>query len=96
MHVLKAQDDHTTVKVQRTPPFVILLTLLSTIGGFLFGYDTGVVSGATLPIADKFKLNTFEKELFVSITGKLFNSSRYLNCLIHLFEVLIVKWLAQF
>ena len=49
---------------------VFLLTMLSAIGGFLFGYDTGVVSGAMLQIADdpRINLDTVWTELIVSVT----------------------------
>ena len=49
---------------------VFLLTILSAIGGFLFGYDTGVVSGAMLQIADdpRINLDTVWTELIVSVT----------------------------
>ena len=53
----------------RTPAYVVLLSLLSAIGGFLFGYDTGIVSGALLPIQEQFHFDIVSKELFVSITG---------------------------
>ena len=53
---------------QNAGSFVILLTLFSTIGGFLFGYDTGVVSGALLLIKEEFNLSAFWQEFFVSIT----------------------------
>ena len=48
--------------------FLYTLTALSCIGGFLFGYDTGVISGALVQITDKFDLTEWEKELVVSIT----------------------------
>ena len=49
---------------------VISLTFLSAVGGFLFGYDTGVVSGAMLLIEDDpdIKPDTLWKELIVSAT----------------------------
>lgn len=48
--------------------FVIVLTLFSALGGFLFGYDTGVVSGAMLKVRDTFSLSSTWVELIVSIT----------------------------
>jgi len=48
--------------------FLYTLTALSCIGGFLFGYDTGVISCALVQITDKFDLTEWEKELVVSIT----------------------------
>ncbi|XP_076313507.1 proton myo-inositol cotransporter-like [Tachypleus tridentatus] len=50
------------------PTYMYLLTLLSAIGGFLFGYDTGVVSGAMILLRDYFSLNHVWQELIVSIT----------------------------
>jgi MFS transporter, SP family, solute carrier family 2 (myo-inositol transporter), member 13 len=49
-------------------PLIYTLTALSCIGGFLFGYDTGVISGAMVQIAEKFDLSDWQKELVVSIT----------------------------
>ena len=44
--------------------FVVSLSMVSAIGGFLFGYDTGVIGGATLFLNfnDKEATNT-EKEV---------------------------------
>lgn len=53
---------------QSNPRFIYWLTALSCIGGFLFGYDTGIISGALVMIADDFDLNAWEQELVVSVT----------------------------
>jgi MFS transporter, SP family, solute carrier family 2 (myo-inositol transporter), member 13 len=51
-----------------TPRFVYTLTIISAIGGLLFGYDTGVISGALLKIKDQFHLSASEQEVVVSST----------------------------
>ena len=51
-----------------TNGFVYLVTFVSAIGGFLFGYDTGVISGAMVFIRDQFGLNHWWQELIVSAT----------------------------
>lgn len=52
---------------EMTLPLVVL-TAFATIGGFLFGYDTGVVSGAEVFIRDDLGLSNGQIQLVVSIT----------------------------
>jgi sugar porter (SP) family MFS transporter len=47
--------------------FVYLAAAFAALGGLLFGYDTGVISGALIFIKKEFVLSTFEQELIVSI-----------------------------
>ncbi|XP_059843530.1 proton myo-inositol cotransporter-like isoform X5 [Hypanus sabinus] len=51
-----------------TPKFVYILSAFAALGGFLFGYDTGVVSGALLLLKKEFALNELWQELVVSAT----------------------------
>lgn len=48
--------------------YVYYLTCFATIGGLLFGYDTGIISGSLLLIGDNWSLSTIWKELIVSAT----------------------------
>lgn len=52
----------------KSTKFLYFLAFFSAIGGFLFGYDTGVISGAMLLITDQYHLSTVYQELVVSIT----------------------------
>lgn len=51
-----------------TPGFIYLLAFFSALGGFLFGYDTGVVSGAMLLLKKEMNLNNLWQEILVSST----------------------------
>jgi major inositol transporter-like SP family MFS transporter len=42
------------------------LTVISTLGGLLFGYDTGVISGALLYMNDAFQMSSLEEAAVVS------------------------------
>ncbi|KAI9270618.1 hypothetical protein BDA99DRAFT_433894 [Phascolomyces articulosus] len=54
--------------IQHLTGYVYLLVLSACIGGFLFGYDTGVISGALQPLSNDFTMNTAEKEIVVGST----------------------------
>jgi major inositol transporter-like SP family MFS transporter len=46
--------------------YLVKLTITSTLGGLLFGYDTGVISGALLYMKDALSMNAVEEALVVS------------------------------
>src|SRR4028118_1193557 len=59
----------TSTGAQRSPAhnrFLVKLTVISTLGGLLFGYDTGVISGALLYMRDDLALTTFTEAVVVS------------------------------
>lgn len=58
-------DEERSARVIR---YMRYLTGMAAIGGFLFGYDTGVVSGAMLPMKRAFDLTAEQQEVVVSST----------------------------
>lgn len=47
--------------------YVYLAAVFAAVGGLLFGYDTGVISGALIFIRQQFTLSTFHQEVVVSV-----------------------------
>jgi sugar porter (SP) family MFS transporter len=48
-------------------PYVLLVASVAALGGLLFGYDTGVISGAILFISKTFALQTRAQEFSISV-----------------------------
>ena len=47
--------------------FVYIASVFASLGGLLFGYDTGVISGALIFIRQSFSLSVFHQEIVVSV-----------------------------
>jgi sugar porter (SP) family MFS transporter len=69
-----SQDKPTSAP--RTTRLVYLVTVIAAIGGFLFGYDTGVISGALLFIEKDFTMSPFVEGVVVSaiLVGAFFGA----------------------
>jgi SP family galactose:H+ symporter-like MFS transporter len=50
---------------QQPTYFVTVISAISALAGLLFGYDTGVISGAILFVQEDFHLTTFQEEIVV-------------------------------
>eukprot|EP00050_Salpingoeca_kvevrii_P016340 m.54604 g.54604 ORF g.54604 m.54604 type:complete len:542 (-) comp6855_c0_seq2:34-1659(-) len=61
-------EDRPLLEVPASSRFVFVLTAFSALGGFLFGYDTGVVSGAMLLLQKQYSLVNWQEEAIVAIT----------------------------
>jgi len=58
--------NRTTTTKPANQAFVYLAATFAALGGLLFGYDTGVISGAELFFRNEFALSTFALEVIVS------------------------------
>lgn len=63
-----AEEGLRRVRADQVMKKMHFLTGMAAIGGFLFGYDTGVISGAMLPLARRFHLTPWQEEVVVSST----------------------------
>lgn len=72
------------MKTERYQPIVYFIALIAALGGLLFGYDTGVISGVILFLQEEFHLSDFGTEVIVSailigaIVGAIF-SGRFVS-----------------
>lgn len=64
MHSLRSPNNEVSRPSSR---FVYVAASFAALGGLLFGYDTGVISGAVIFIRKDFALSTFPQELVVSM-----------------------------
>ncbi len=51
---------------QKVPKFLIFVTAVTAVAGFLYGYDTGIISGALLQIGSQFHLQHTMQEIVAS------------------------------
>ncbi len=48
-------------------PFVLRVAVIAAIGGFLFGYDTGIIGGAQLYIKKDLPTSQFDQQALVGV-----------------------------
>jgi SP family arabinose:H+ symporter-like MFS transporter len=63
MYLLKTMEDH---RQETNRSFLLFIAITAALGGFLFGYDTAVISGTISFVKAKFELNTVMEGWFVS------------------------------
>ena len=63
MYILKTMN---SIKQETNRSFLFFIAITAALGGFLFGYDTAVISGTISLVKGKFELNTVMEGWFVS------------------------------
>jgi len=63
---MSTREGSTAASDSRVEGYVRRITFIAALGGFLFGYDTGVISGALLYIKPEFHLGNFGQQAIVA------------------------------
>src|SRR5947209_7092872 len=73
----RQRQEQTEGKRERIPGYVYLVSAMAALAGLLFGYDTGVISGAELYLVNSFKLTAFTEELAIAsvLIGAVFGAA---------------------
>ena len=48
--------------------YIIFLSVVAALGGFLFGYDTAVISGTIAQVTHLFQLDTLQQGWYVGLS----------------------------
>ena len=60
----------------KKPSFIHRVAIIAAVGGFLFGFDTGIISGALIFLQSTFPMTTLTKEIVVAsvVLGAFFGA----------------------
>ncbi len=61
-------EDRGTPERMKISIYIILSVLISSVGGIIFGYDTGIIGGAIVYIGKEFQINDLMQGVIVSMS----------------------------
>lgn len=62
------EGQHSTGKSKNISIFIIMSIIISSVGGIIFGYDTGIIGGAIVFIGKQFHITDFMQGIIVSMS----------------------------
>ncbi|MDU5835663.1 MAG: sugar porter family MFS transporter [Pantoea sp.] len=62
------EGQNSTAKLKKISIFIIMSIIISSVGGIIFGYDTGIIGGAIVFIGKQFHINDFMQGIIVSMS----------------------------